>query len=258
MGKSNGLKGGSLRTFTQLSIDLGYDAIFGTQVIQKVEAGDVELNNPDCGVFSRHPAAATGKWRVYHPVNWLVENTQPMNRNTFQTDHRSVGNVRKSFVILGLPVRLQRTFEFVRVVKKVKFTSGVIPVHQERHTVVGCKKRIRKYEWIVLVRVYVVRKLAGNLDFPAVTPGRIEQVIPEVEVILGGIGPDLLGKARRICAGSKAPAAGVDGRSSGELESRPAAGDSSTGFDGTMRSRDGGRGRPRSPAGSTGSGAPPR
>ena len=48
-----------------------------------------------------------------------------------------------------------------------------------------------------------VRTAAGGLEVLVTTDaGRIEQVIPEVEVILGGIGPDLLGKAP-ICAGPK-------------------------------------------------------
>ena len=36
---------------------LGYDALLGVEVIQAVEAGDVELNNPDRGVLSNHRSA---------------------------------------------------------------------------------------------------------------------------------------------------------------------------------------------------------
>ena len=56
-----------------------------------------------------------------------------------------------------------------------------------------------------------VRAVSGGLEVVVTTDaGRIEQVIPEVEVILGGIGPDLLPKAPNL-RWVQSPAAGVDG-----------------------------------------------
>ena len=56
-----------------------------------------------------------------------------------------------------------------------------------------------------------VRAVSDDLEVIVTTDaGRIEQVIPEVEVILGGIGPDLLGKAPNL-RWVQSPAAGVDG-----------------------------------------------
>ena len=56
-----------------------------------------------------------------------------------------------------------------------------------------------------------VRAVSDDLEVIVTTDaGRIEQVIPEVEVILGGIGPDLLPRAPNL-RWVQSPAAGVDG-----------------------------------------------
>ena len=55
-----------------------------------------------------------------------------------------------------------------------------------------------------------VRAAAGDLEVIVTTDaGRIEQVVPEVEVVLGGIGPGLLPKAPNL-RWVQSPAAGVD------------------------------------------------